>query len=185
MSTRPAGTETPEKPGEREHPSPRPGETPRPTPADTPEDRTADGHAPDPIDARLWALTYRSAEMVGEILQRLDAEPEGRWLDELTLEVQSVTGHARSTIRNTFRELDEAGIIHRAEIDGEPGARLTPVGRAWTLCCIDVTRYPLPRIILRTEGEHRLVWQRPTAAMYETTDPNTGNPTHDQEVDHR
>lgn len=156
-------------PEPREHPEGPPREKPSDPPTETPErpgrpPRTADGTEPDPTDGLLWKLTYRSAEVVAELMGELDVAPPGTLLEPVLSRVVTTTGRSRSTIRNTLSELVRAGALYRSE----ERAYVTPLGRSWAQGAIDPKISPLPRLILR-DDEHglRLVWQRPKAETLE------------------
>lgn len=170
------------RPEPREHPEGPPRERPSGPPVETPEridrpPRTADGTAPDPTEELLWKLTYRSAEVVAELMGELDVAPPGTYLEAVLARVISKTGRSRSTIRNTLSELTRAGAVVRSE----DRAYVTPLGRAWAQGAIDPKISPLPRLILRDDEQGlRLVWQRPKAETLEAgrpTELTNNNPT--------
>ena len=171
----PTPTETPSRPP-REHPTGPPTETPETPRKGSPRREPADGNAPDPIDARLWALTFRSAEVVASIVGLLADVPEGLDRHEVEAHVHRTEGGSLSTIRNTIAELTRAGVIYRSP----DVVRITPLGRAWALGAIDPKISPLPRLEHRAQGDGtlRLVWRRPTLATLDAgrqSSPN--NPT--------
>ena len=172
----PTPTETPTGPP-REHPTGPPTETSSPAERDgSPRREPADGNAPDPIDARLWALTFRSAEVVASIVGLLADVPEGLDRHEVEAHVHRTEGGSLSTIRNTIAELARSGVIYVST----EALKITPLGRAWALGAIDPRISPLPRLEHRDRGDGtlRLVWRRPTLATLDAgrqSSPN--NPT--------
>lgn len=168
----PTPTETPSRPP-REHPTGPPTETPETPRKSSPRREPADGSEPDPIDARLWALTFRSADLVASIVGLLADVPHGIPAEHVEHELDGAT----STIRNTIAELGQAGVIHRTATGI---LKITPLGRAWALGAIDPKISPLPRLEHRAQGDGtlRLVWRRPTLATLDAgrqSSPN--NPT--------
>lgn len=170
----PTPTETPSRPP-REHPTGPPTETPETPRKSSPRREPADGSEPDPIDARLWALTFRSAELVASIIGHVADSPGTGVYRTNVEEVEILRGATRATVRNTIEELLAAGVL-----SGRAALRLTPLGRAWALGAIDPKISPLPRLEHRgqPDGTLRLVWRRPTLATLDAgRQSSTNNPT--------